>query len=87
MDSNEDDEIVLETDQEDSEWVNGAETEDDEENEPILNLANVASQPMVWRQNSPFAPDVREFVPFPSQVKDSQLNELLKENPTPFELL
>jgi len=42
---------------------------------------------MVWRKNSPFAPDVREFVPSPSQVKDSQLNELLKKNPTPFELL
>jgi len=75
LDSDEDDEIVPETDQENSEWVNGAETEDDEENESILNLANLASQPMVWRKNSPFAPDVREFVPFSSQVKDSQLNE------------
>jgi len=46
--SDDDDEIVPETDQEDSQCLNGAETEDDETNEETqANEPDIANNPMI----------------------------------------
>jgi len=79
---------VPETDQEDSQWLNGAETEDDETNvETQPNEPDIANHPMIWRKNTNFAPNVQEFVSYPSKVKDDQLQVLLNANPSPLKLL